>query len=205
MFLLRLHLDGVEDKAGVAGDTVEFVAQSPWGDRRRAGDRDTAPDTPPTAVYEKPGCGLRSRGASGGSFCAKSGYLLQQRSHRGFLRHGSGGLADEVDDAVASADVFVEFLQCAAAGDDEVFLHGDVEGRPLEIPGEQFAVGEKLAADHRKEELPIAEHRSHRTFSRIIEGLSNAKALNRRLKWFPAGAGPSPPLTTASTHGLSPP
>jgi len=71
----------------------------------------------------------------------------EQRGHRGRFRHGTGGLADEMDDGVAMADVSIEFLQRLPAGDNEVLLHGDNEIGPLEIASEQVAVGNEFAAD----------------------------------------------------------
>src|SRR5208283_6111255 len=75
-------------------------------------------------------------GSESGHLGGKVGTPLEQGSDGGFLRHGSGGLSDEMDDPVAGPDVVVELLQCAAAGDDEVLLYGDVEGRALEVPGQ---------------------------------------------------------------------
>jgi hypothetical protein len=63
-----------------------------------------------------------------------------------------------VNDAVASEDVVVEFLQRTATGDDEIFLYGDVERWPLEVLTEQFAVAEEFAADRGEKKLLMPGH-----------------------------------------------
>ena len=52
-----------------------------------------------------------------------------------------------MDDTVAGTDVVVEFLERAAAGDDEVFLYRHLECGPLEVLGQQCAIGQELPAD----------------------------------------------------------
>jgi hypothetical protein len=78
---------------------------------------------------------------------AQVGIFGEQRGHRGSFRHGSGRLADQVNDGIAMVDVGVELVQRRPAPDHEILLHGDIEIGALEIRGQEVAVGNELAAD----------------------------------------------------------
>jgi len=82
----------------------------------------------------------------------------EQCDHGGLFGHASGGLADEVNDGIALLDVGVEFLQRAAARDEKIFLHGDIEVGAFEVMGQQIAVRRKLVAYRREKEFFISRH-----------------------------------------------
>ena len=177
MFLLRLRFGGVEDEAGIARDVqgLEFEIGG-------AIDEERAPVVEgqvslPLRVGE---AGLRAaqRLLESGHAPGKVGIRGEEGGDGGFFGHGPGGLADEVDDAVALADVGVEFLERRAAGDDEILLHGDVEVGPLEIARQQMAAGSELAAHRGEEEFRVVP--VHPAFPPKITRWASASSSSRR-------------------------
>jgi hypothetical protein len=202
MPLLRLLLGGAENKAGVARNHV--IGKVEVG---RQVDEQRAPVVNgeaglPLGVAEaglRMGQQRRERWQLGGEV----GVFVQQIGHRRGFGQGAGGFAEQVNNAITGAYVVVDFSQRAAAGDDEVFLHRDVERGPHEIAGQEHAVGEEFAADGREEEFFVVRHGRRSA----VGGGSRRLRVVPAVTGQPAGrsrAGPLPDHGVATSKHLAP-